>query len=414
MAKKNRKKELKHQNKVIPFRQAKPYEDVSLFDDWDDSDWEDIPFSSDIDDEDMEDFELLGNMVDQFINQFGKDEAERLIAQEGFEPADLEFLRVMGESNHLIRAKKLADLAKQYPNHFQIVFESLVSRNELFEDQYFYDIQAFYKMTMESWKGTGYADTRNQKADMYLEGLRFISNYYLMIGNYRQALSIIDLVLSKVGMRYPENFETIVLATYLANFERDKIYDFIGKLRGKIKWASVYLVLADLMAGELVSARKHFDSLAKAYRPALHFFLEPTWIEIFETGELQSDYPLDGIEDMLDALYHVYPLLSSRPFLQIQLTAFADDYMEQFEPKKISPVLTRQLDNLANFYGFKSAPELEGIKIQYIRNLYHDGGIKKVADFKKKTEAQILAIPGIGPGTIKKLKANGVRFKGQK
>lgn len=53
---------------------------------------------------------------------------------------------------------------------------------------------------------------------------------------------------------------------------------------------------------------------------------------------------------------------------------------------------------------------MKGIQIDKGRNLC-DVGILSQEDLEKHTEKEILAISGIGPATVKKLKENGVRFK---
>ena len=42
---------------------------------------------------------------------------------------------------------------------------------------------------------------------------------------------------------------------------------------------------------------------------------------------------------------------------------------------------------------------------------FYDEGIRSVADFANWTEKELLALKGIGPATIKKLKELGVKFK---
>ena len=56
------------------------------------------------------------------------------------------------------------------------------------------------------------------------------------------------------------------------------------------------------------------------------------------------------------------------------------------------------------------ADSLGGLSLERAKTFY-DEGIKSVADFKNWTEKELLALKGIGPATIKKLKENGVRFK---
>ena len=56
------------------------------------------------------------------------------------------------------------------------------------------------------------------------------------------------------------------------------------------------------------------------------------------------------------------------------------------------------------------AANLGGLSVDRAKTFY-DEGIKSAADFKNWTEKEVLALKGIGPATIKKLKENGIKFK---
>ena len=56
------------------------------------------------------------------------------------------------------------------------------------------------------------------------------------------------------------------------------------------------------------------------------------------------------------------------------------------------------------------ATNLGGLSVDRAKTFY-DEGIKSAADFKNWTEKELLALKGIGPATIKKLKENGIKFK---
>ena len=56
------------------------------------------------------------------------------------------------------------------------------------------------------------------------------------------------------------------------------------------------------------------------------------------------------------------------------------------------------------------AADLGGLPLDRAKTFY-DEGIKSAADFKNRTENELLALKGIGPATIKKLKENGIKFK---
>ena len=56
------------------------------------------------------------------------------------------------------------------------------------------------------------------------------------------------------------------------------------------------------------------------------------------------------------------------------------------------------------------AANLGGLPLDRAKTFY-DEGIKSIADFKNWNEKDLLALKGIGPATIKKLKENGIKFK---
>ena len=56
------------------------------------------------------------------------------------------------------------------------------------------------------------------------------------------------------------------------------------------------------------------------------------------------------------------------------------------------------------------AANLGGLSVDRAKTFY-DEGIKSAADFKNWTEKELLALKGIGPATINKLKENGIKFK---
>ena len=56
------------------------------------------------------------------------------------------------------------------------------------------------------------------------------------------------------------------------------------------------------------------------------------------------------------------------------------------------------------------AANLGGLPLDRAKTFY-DEGIKSASDLKNWTEKELLALKGIGPATIKKLKENGIKFK---
>ena len=59
---------------------------------------------------------------------------------------------------------------------------------------------------------------------------------------------------------------------------------------------------------------------------------------------------------------------------------------------------------------FAELPEVEGLRSNLVETLYNEG-LTSVEPFATVTEEEVLALKGVGPATVKKLKENGVSFK---
>ena len=59
---------------------------------------------------------------------------------------------------------------------------------------------------------------------------------------------------------------------------------------------------------------------------------------------------------------------------------------------------------------FAELPEVEGLPSNLVETLYNEGLTSSEA-FATVTEEEVLALKGVGPATVKKLKENGVSFK---
>lgn len=59
---------------------------------------------------------------------------------------------------------------------------------------------------------------------------------------------------------------------------------------------------------------------------------------------------------------------------------------------------------------FAALPELTGLRANLVETLYNEG-LTSASAFATVTEKEVLALKGVGPATVKKLKENGVSFK---
>ena len=78
-------------------------------------------------------------------------------------------------------------------------------------------------------------------------------------------------------------------------------------------------------------------------------------------------------------------------------------------PKKVAKAVAKEVKQAASSVE-EFAASLEGVALDRAQTFY-DEGIRSVADFANWTEKELLALKGIGPATIKKLKELGVKFK---
>ena len=78
------------------------------------------------------------------------------------------------------------------------------------------------------------------------------------------------------------------------------------------------------------------------------------------------------------------------------------------EPKTVTKeeVATTEL----SLEDFAELPEVEGLRSNLVETLYNEG-LTSVEAFATVTEEEVLALKGVGPATVKKLKENGVSFK---
>lgn len=82
---------------------------------------------------------------------------------------------------------------------------------------------------------------------------------------------------------------------------------------------------------------------------------------------------------------------------------------EKAEIKKVIEQVTNSVEK-TKLTVEEFATHLEGITTERVQTFY-EAGIQSMSDFEKWTEKELLALKGIGPATIKKLKELGVHFQ---
>ena len=79
-------------------------------------------------------------------------------------------------------------------------------------------------------------------------------------------------------------------------------------------------------------------------------------------------------------------------------------------PQPVAETKTVAKEEVAAKEAFAELPEVEGLRSNLVETLYNEG-LTSAEAFATVTEEEVLALKGVGPATVKKLKENGVSFK---
>lgn len=91
----------------------------------------------------------------------------------------------------------------------------------------------------------------------------------------------------------------------------------------------------------------------------------------------------------------------------MKTTAPVVNVAETATPKKKTAPVSKATLSLEEFSAISAVAD---IRSNLVETLYNEG-IRSLADFANVTEKELLALKGIGPATVKKLKENGVTLK---
>ena len=394
--KKNRKKELRQKqkqenNKVIDFTSFAEKADNPL------------SFQESVLDEAsvnqlFKEFEQTGNpeTLEQLasILEFGDSEMDE---------ADELFYQAMEEEGEEIQLRLLTNLLAEYPDHFEARFQSLILRSTEFSADYLKELQDFYQVALAKWKKADYESWYSLEARSPLMVITFVIENYLQEGLVGLAGQVVDFVRSKIAAddRFPPGFIYLMMGVYNSLYQEEKIEDFYEEQLAQ-DWQDdgvlVHLIIAKLLNGDIEAARALFVDLAAINNEILHVFDSPYWVHLLDMANEVSVYRPNSALSLQIALHPLQTFLETKNFVIHQMLALAEDYQDSLP------------DSPRKRLEFFNSPCMKGIQIDKGRYLC-DAGIMSKEALEKHTEKEILAISGIGPATVKKLKENGVRFK---
>ncbi|MCY3035606.1 MULTISPECIES: hypothetical protein [Aerococcus] len=171
-----------------------------------------------------------------------------------------------------------------------------------------------------------------------------------------------------------------------------------------------YMATSLILARDFKLAQQRIKDLQEINSDILYFFEDENFNELKVFVNLpKEDYRPNSKQSLAIALNEVLPLFSQSNLLyqhfKQSLRELIPNYFDDVQAQKEKNIMSYfQADKLSGKGIFAN------IASQYVRALLLED-LETADDFKTKTEKEVLAINGIGKGTINKLKANGVRFK---
>lgn len=325
------------------------------------------------------------------------------------------FKEAMHTPNTQKRNKLLKQVLKINPDYFAADFHLFLSEVEDFDLPTFKKVLDFEILVLEKWKMNGYNSWNLFEARPILTALMFLIEYYMTEKFYYKALELVDLYLSKRPERFPPNFVFCMLSLYHITGQELKVERFYREELNKGKRDDTILIHAVISAfsqGKIEGASQLFAKLVEINDEAAEFFIEEDWQFKIIDIEDQEFYCPNSVESLQASLY---PLLD---YLQenIILTEFLTNEAKKFRREPVfsnhSSVI-RNLSKVNDWYFFMNEEKMKGIRMDLVR-IFVENRIRTSADFKKWTEKEVLALKGIGPATVQKLKENVIKFKNEK
>ena len=410
--KKNRKKELKRQQKL----------DIKVISE-EEATWTELLATKPtfVERRTIQNFDELHTAVMQYADEHGEYPDVQLINYQlknrtfDWNQDHALFREAMHTPNTQKRNKLLKQVLKINPDYFAANFHLFLSEIKDFDLPTFKKVLDFEILVLEKWKMIGYNDWNLFEARPVLTALMFLIEYYMTEKFYFKALELVNLYLSKRPERFPPNFVFCMLSLYHITGQELKVERFYREELNKVKRDDTILIHAIISAfaqGKIEEASQLFEKLVEINDEAVEFFIEKDWQFNILDIEEQECYCPNSVESLQASLY---PLLD---YLQenIILTEFLTNEAKKFRRKPVfsnHSSMIRNLSKVTDWYSFMSEEKMKGIRMDLVR-IFVENGIRTSSDFKKWTEKEVLALKGIGPVTVKKLKENGIKFKNEK
>lgn len=295
----------------------------------------------------------------------------------------------------------LEELVTKYPDYLDGHLQRMVHQDLSLSASYLSQLEALYARALTAWKAIDYGCWYHIEARPALRALHFILSSYLKLGLISRAEQVVSLINSQLDDGFPPGFDISKLSVYNSLYQLEAIEEHYENCLAEDfedDQSLVHLVIAYVLQGEFAVAEELFADLARINQDTVNFFSFPYWAYLLEEVDEISYYSPRTADALRIALAPLADFLKSKPLLVKQLVSMAEAYEDSLP------------DSLRKRQEFFDSPAMAGIAPDK-GHRFCDEGIMRLEDFAQWTEKDLLALPGIGQVTIKKLKENGVHFK---
>lgn len=329
------------------------------------------------------------------------------------------FRQAMHTPNTRKRKQMLKEVLSINPDFFAAEFHLLVADEEPYARSYFDKVYSFYLRALNLWRVEGYTDWNYFETRPILQGLMYCLEYFKAENFIGLALEVTEKIRVHASKRYPPNFLYLMLSLYNETGQFDKVeqvYHAEMRKENKDDGLLLHLLISKALQGKWQEADQLFEHLEQLNSETKLFFGDTYWLERVLEIEEEDIYVPFSEQSLKNALYPLFDFLQQNPLLEDFLTRISDDFYENHFASHFDgnlEHLKKTLKQAQAWYANLGKSEFAGIRMDLVR-IFSEHHLNSSADFKKKTEKEVLSIKGIGAATIKKLKANGVVFKKDK
>lgn len=335
--------------------------------------------------------ELLQKAIEEYNSSF----------EDGLTQEQRDFYDALEIENPVKKLQALKKLRKKYPDNLRIQGYLFYERREEFFYDDFQEARDIQTKAMALWAKEDYAPWGWLDSREPLRALYSVVIYYLEMNFLSQAAELVDFILVKLKDDFPGMFVYPMMAVYTMLYRHEDMVQLHAHQKS-LGWEDdgvmAYLVVSYLLQGDVKAAESVFEELAALNPSTIEVFGQDYWNVGLHKGKDYEYYHPNSEESLLFALSFLSRFLIDKRKMAFELIEIVEAYVE------------RQPDSPTKRKEFFNSPFMKGIRPQE-GNALCDNDIMSLQDLEQRTETEILAFPGIGKNTIKKLKENGVVFR---